>query len=115
VYAAGAAFIVLISVSTAIPWLMGLAVFGAGFCVSGGQVGGNALSAAFYPTPYRATGVSWANGVGRSGSIVGSLLGGGMLALGWEATTVYALVAIPAIAAGAALLALGVVRRHRRI
>lgn len=111
VYAAGAAFIVLISMTTATPWLMGLAVFGAGFCVSGGQVGGNALSAAFYPTPYRATGVSWANGIGRSGSIVGSLLGGGMLALGWEVTTVYALVAIPAIISGAALLALGVVRR----
>jgi AAHS family 4-hydroxybenzoate transporter-like MFS transporter len=111
VYAAGAAFIVSISMTTATPWLMGLAVFGAGFCVSGGQVGGNALSAAFYPTPYRATGVSWANGIGRSGSIVGSLLGGGMLALGWEVTTVYALVAIPAIISGAALLALGVVRR----
>ena len=36
-------------------------VFGAGFCVSGGQVGANALCAAFYPTSYRATGVSWAN------------------------------------------------------
>ena len=55
--------------------LMTLAVFAAGACISGGQVGGNALSAAFYPTPYRATGVAWANGVGRSGSIVGSLAG----------------------------------------
>ena len=97
--------------ATATPWLMGVAVFGAGFCFSGGQVGANALSAAFYPTAYRATGVSWANGIGRSGSIVGSLLGGGMLALGWEVTTVYALVSIPAMTAGAALLALGLVRR----
>jgi MFS transporter, AAHS family, 4-hydroxybenzoate transporter len=111
VYAAGAGFVVLISMATATPWLMGVAVFGAGFCVSGGQVGANALSAAFYPTAYRATGVSWANGIGRSGSIVGSLLGGGMLALGWEVTTVYALVSIPAVTAGAALLALGLVRR----
>jgi AAHS family 4-hydroxybenzoate transporter-like MFS transporter len=107
VYAAGAAFIALISMTTAMPWLMAVAVFGAGFCVSGGQVGANALSAAFYPTPYRATGVSWANGVGRSGSILGSLLGGGMLALGWEVRTVYALVAIPALVSGAALYALG--------
>jgi AAHS family 4-hydroxybenzoate transporter-like MFS transporter len=111
VYAGGAVFILLISMTAATPWLMGLAVFGAGFCVSGGQVGANALSAAFYPTPYRATGVSWANGIGRSGSIVGSLLGGGMLAVGWQVTTVYALVAIPAIIAGAALLILGVIRR----
>ncbi len=107
VYGAGAACIVAISLTTATPWLMTLAVFGAGFCVSGGQIGGNALSAAFYPTAYRATGVAWANGVGRSGSIVGSLLGGGMLALGWDVTTVYALVAIPAAIAGAALFTLG--------
>ena len=92
---------------------MGIAVFGAGFCVSGGQVGANALSAAFYPTPYRATGVSWANGIGRSGSILGSLLGGGMLALGWEVTTVYALVAIPALVVGRALLILGIAERGR--
>jgi AAHS family 4-hydroxybenzoate transporter-like MFS transporter len=113
VYAAGAAFIVLISMSTATAWLMAVAVFGAGFCVSGGQVGANALSAAFYPTAYRATGVSWANGIGRSGSIVGSLLGGAMLALGWEVTTVYALVAIPAVIAAAALVALGARERTR--
>jgi len=112
-YAVGAAFILLISMTTAMPWLMGLAVFGAGFCVSGGQVGANALSAAFYPTSYRATGVSWANAIGRSGSIVGSLLGGWMLALGWGVTTVYALVAIPALVAAAALLILGANERRR--
>jgi MFS transporter, AAHS family, 4-hydroxybenzoate transporter len=112
VYALGAVFIVMISKTTATPWLMAIAVFGAGFCVSGGQIGANALSAAFYPTPSRATGVAWANGVGRSGSIVGSLLGGGMLALGWDVTTVYALVAIPAAISGAALASLAFVRRQ---
>jgi MFS transporter, AAHS family, 4-hydroxybenzoate transporter len=111
VYVAGAACIVAISRSAADPWLMAAAVFGAGFCVSGGQVGANALSAEFYPTAYRATGVAWANGVGRGGSIVGSLLGGGMLALGWQVQTVYALVALPALVAGGALLVLGVIRR----
>ena len=45
-------------------------------------MGANALTAAFYPTPCRTTGVSWALGVGRSGSIAGSLLGGAMLAQG---------------------------------
>ena len=112
-YLAGAASVVLISLWTKTPTLMTCAVFMAGFCVSGGQVGGNALSAAFYPTPYRATGVSWANGVGRSGSIVGSLLGGVLLGLGWGATTVYALVAIPATISALALATLGIVRRKR--
>ena len=86
---------------------MALAVFGAGFCVSGAQVGANALAAAFYPTAYRATGVSWALGVGRSGSIAGSFLGGAMLAQGWGLPTVYGLVAIPAVISGAAILILG--------
>ncbi len=44
---------------------------------------------------------------------MGSLLGGGMLALGWEVTTVYALVAIPALVAAAALLILGAAERRR--
>ncbi|MDV2583690.1 hypothetical protein RYX53_16140, partial [Alkalibacillus haloalkaliphilus] len=56
--------------------LLVVAVFGVGFGVSGSQVGANALSAAFYPTTSRATGVSWANAVGRSGSVVGSMAGG---------------------------------------
>ena len=105
--------VALISLSTTTPGLMTFAVFAAGFCVSGGQVGANALSAAFYPTPYRATGVSWANGIGRSGSIVGSLLGGILLGFGWAAATVYALVAIPAVISALALATLGIVRRRQ--
>ncbi len=113
IYLGGAASVILISLTTTAPALMMCAVFAAGLCVSGGQVGANALSAAFYPTPYRATGVSWANGIGRSGSIVGSLLGGLLLGLGWGPTTIYALVAIPVIISALALATLGVVRRRK--
>ena len=109
-YLAGAACIVVISLSTHARGLMTLAVFAAGACISGGQVGGNALSAAFYPTPYRATGVAWANGIGRAGSIVGSLLGGLLLGFGWPAATVYALVAVPAVISAVALGTLGWMR-----
>jgi AAHS family 4-hydroxybenzoate transporter-like MFS transporter len=112
-YLAGAAFVILISLSTQTRWLMTCAVFAAGACISGGQVGANALSAAFYPTAYRATGVAWANGMGRSGSVVGSLLGGVLLGFGWPATTVYATVAIPTIISAISLVALGARRRHQ--
>ncbi len=54
-----------------------------GFLVIGTQAGLNALAAIFYPTPIRSTGVGWALGVGRVGSIVGPLLGGVMLGAGW--------------------------------
>jgi len=105
-----ALFVALIGLAAGTPWIMAAAVFGAGFCVSGGQVGANALAAAFYPTAYRATGVSWALGIGRSGSVLGSFLGGAMLVQGWGLPTVYGLVAVPAAISGLALLTLGVVR-----
>lgn len=113
-YLAGAAGIIVISVSTHSLAMMTCAAFAAGACISGGQVGANALSAEFYPTSYRATGVAWANGVGRSGSVVGSLLGGLLLGFGWSPTTVYALVAIPAAISAVSLMALGSVRSEKR-
>jgi AAHS family 4-hydroxybenzoate transporter-like MFS transporter len=110
-YLAAAAFVTMMGLATTTPWLMTLAVFGAGFCVSGSQVGANALAAGFYPTACRATGVSWALGIGRGGSIAGSLVGGLMLTQGWGLGTVYGLVAIPVSIAGAAILTLGVSNR----
>jgi len=82
-------------------------VFGAGFCVSGAQVGANAYAASFYPTASRATGVSWASGIGRIGSILGSMAGGFMLSLGWGLPLIFILVAIPAVIAGLSMLLLG--------
>jgi MFS transporter, AAHS family, 4-hydroxybenzoate transporter len=55
-----------------------------GFLIIGTQAGLNALAAKFYPTPIRSTGVGWALGVGRVGSIVGPMLGGMMLGAGWR-------------------------------
>jgi AAHS family 4-hydroxybenzoate transporter-like MFS transporter len=111
-YVVAGGFVTLMGAAAALPWLMAAAVFGAGFCVSGGQVGANALAAAFYPTACRTTGVSWALGVGRSGSIVGSLMGGAMLAQGWGLEKVYGLVAIPVLVSGLAILLLGVLSRR---
>src|SRR6201996_5711877 len=77
--------------------LVTLAIFVAGFCVVGGQIAANALAAAFYPTAVRATGVGWALGIGRVGSIVGPLVGGILLSQKWSAAEVFV------TAAGAAL------------
>ena len=109
-YALAAVFTALIGSSTGNTALMVLAVFGAGFCVSGAQVGANALAASFYPTATRATGVSWASGIGRIGSVLGSMAGGWLLALGWGLPTVFAMVGAPAIVAGLCLLAMGQAR-----
>jgi AAHS family 4-hydroxybenzoate transporter-like MFS transporter len=74
-----------------------MAIFAAGFCVVGGQIAANGLAATFYPTSVRATGVGWALGIGRVGSIVGPLVGGVLLTMKWSTSSVF-------MAAGAAAL-----------
>ena len=94
-------------------WLLAAVVFCAGFFVSGSQVGGNALSAAYYPTNSRATGVSWANAVGRLGSIVGSILGGLLLALKLNLDSAFTVVGVPALLASVSIAVMGSTA-HRR-
>lgn len=106
-YLLAGGFVILLGNSVAQPWLFVLAIFGAGFGVAGAQVGINALAAGFYPTTSRATGVSWANAVGRTGSVLGSMLGGVLLSLGWDLGTVFAAAAVPAFAAALAMFAKG--------
>jgi MFS transporter, AAHS family, 4-hydroxybenzoate transporter len=83
-----------------------IAVFCAGFCVVGGQGGSNALSATLYPTAIRSTGVGWALGIGRAGSIVGPLVGGMMLARQMSNESVFLAAALPALCASLASFAL---------
>jgi AAHS family 4-hydroxybenzoate transporter-like MFS transporter len=93
--------------------LLALTVFCAGIGVIGGQNAAHALSSAFYPTELRATGVGWALGVGRIGSIVGPLLGGVILARAGGAHQVFWIAAVPAVIAAAAAAALaGSARRN---
>lgn len=79
-----------------------MAIFCAGFCIVGGQIASNALAATFYPTQIRSTGVGWALGVGRAGSIIGPLIGGWLLAQQWETRPLFIAAAIPALFAAAA-------------
>jgi AAHS family 4-hydroxybenzoate transporter-like MFS transporter len=110
-YVLAALFIALLGTATGVPSLLVLAIFGAGFGVAGSQVGVNALAAAYYPTASRATGVSWANGVGRIGSVLGSMVGGFLLSLGWDLSTIFSVAAIPALVAGAGMLAMTLSKR----
>jgi MFS transporter, AAHS family, 4-hydroxybenzoate transporter len=104
-YLVAGAFVILLGLAVATPWLLVVAIFGAGFGVAGAQVGINALAAGYYPTASRATGVSWANAVGRTGSVLGSMIGGVLLSLGWDLAMVFAAAALPAFLAALAMLA----------
>jgi AAHS family 4-hydroxybenzoate transporter-like MFS transporter len=82
------------------------AIFVAGFCVVGGQIAANALAAGFYPTSIRASGVGWALGIGRVGSIVGPLVGGVLMTLKWSTGAVFMAAAAAAMCAALAAFSL---------
>lgn len=105
-YAVAAVFIaVLASAASGVVVLLAAASL-AGFGVSGGQIGLNAVTAASYPTPIRATAIGWALGIGRVGSILGPTIGGALLSLGWHADSLLMAAAIPAAIASVAVIAL---------
>lgn len=84
--------------------LMMVATFVLGLSVTSAQAGLNALAANFYPTSIRSTGVGWALGVGRIGSVVGPVLGGIMLKIGWTPQQILLSIAVPALCAGLAIM-----------
>jgi len=59
--------------------LLMTAVFFAGFCILGNQLGLNAVSGLLYPTAIRSNGVGWANAIGRFGAIAGPMIGGWLI------------------------------------
>jgi AAHS family 4-hydroxybenzoate transporter-like MFS transporter len=90
-----------------------LAVAGAGFGVVGGQIAANALPAAFYPTTIRSTGVGWALGIGRIGSIVGPVVGGILLNMDMPPKQLFLLSVVPILVAALAAAVLQVLLKHR--
>jgi AAHS family 4-hydroxybenzoate transporter-like MFS transporter len=83
-YALAGGFLAMLAVLQVRFTMVLMLTFVAGFMIIGAQGGLNALAANFYPTAIRSTGIGWALGVGRIGSIVGPLLGGMFLAMGWK-------------------------------
>jgi AAHS family 4-hydroxybenzoate transporter-like MFS transporter len=86
------------------PGLAAAAVF-AGFFSSAAGGGLIAVAAGAYPADARATGVGWALGLGRLGSILGPIGAGFLVAQGWQVSRIYFAMAGPAlIAAGLMML-----------
>jgi AAHS family 4-hydroxybenzoate transporter-like MFS transporter len=106
IYFMGAVCVALLGYSHAIAAIM-VCTFFAGAGVIGGQTGANALAASFYPTYIRSTGVGWALGIGRIGSIVGPVFGGIMLSLHLPLTTVFLAAAIPSLIGSTAIFLMG--------
>jgi AAHS family 4-hydroxybenzoate transporter-like MFS transporter len=105
-YFLGAVCVALLGFSHSVGAII-LCTFFAGAGVIGGQTGANALAASFYPTYIRSTGVGWALGIGRIGSVVGPVFGGIMLSHHLPLTTVFLAGAVPSLIGGGAIFLMG--------
>ncbi len=78
------------------------ATFCAGFFTFGAQNSANAIAATRYPTAMRSSGIGWALGIGRTGQILGPLIGGLLLSLHWKISGILYVIALPSVVAATA-------------
>jgi MFS transporter, AAHS family, 4-hydroxybenzoate transporter len=71
----------------------------AGFFLSAVCGGLIAIAASAYPVSIRSTGIGWAVGIGRVGSILGPLIAGHLLALSWSVRGIYIAASVPCFCA----------------
>jgi MFS transporter, AAHS family, 4-hydroxybenzoate transporter len=100
--------VVIAAVGWSVPVLGALlfTVFFAGWCSIGAQPGLNAMSATFYPTYLRSTGIGWALGFARFGGVVGPMVGGALLSRQWAPDQLFLAAAAPPLIALVGILAL---------
>jgi AAHS family 4-hydroxybenzoate transporter-like MFS transporter len=94
--------------------LLSLLIFLAGTAMNGAQSSMPSLAAGFYPTQGRATGVAWMLGIGRFGGITGAMIGAELLRWQLGFSTIFTLLALPAIVASLALIVKHVKEVKRR-
>jgi MFS transporter, AAHS family, 4-hydroxybenzoate transporter len=114
-YLWAAVCVFFIGASGASTVMLGITIASAGLGIIGGQNACHALTAGFYPTAIRSTGVGWALGIGRIGSIVGPVLGGLLLARGTPIGRVFWAAAVPALIATMAAAGIALIGRSRSV
>ncbi|KWI54702.1 hypothetical protein WT72_17875 [Burkholderia pseudomultivorans] len=70
---------------------------------SGTQGVTHALNVTVYPTLVRSTGIGWATGIGRIGSMLGPLMGGMLVAWQWSTIQILYAAAVPCVIAALAM------------
>ena len=98
-FLAAAVFIGLIGYVTGNVGLALAIVFLSGFFLIGSQFSMQSVATVFYPVKIRSTGIGWALGIGRAGTVVGPLWAGAMLTNKWGVEDIFLVVAIPAVVA----------------
>jgi MFS transporter, AAHS family, 4-hydroxybenzoate transporter len=90
-------------------------VFLAGYGVAGGQTAINALSATYYPTDLRATGIGAGLGIGRIGAIIGPVVGGVLMSRHLPSQKLFQVAAVPALVSAVVMVAMHWVLRAQTI
>lgn len=85
-----------------------------GFTLMGGAFAMNAVTAAYYPTIVRSTGLGWGLAIGRLGAIFGPMAIGAALAVNRPVTEIFFLVAVPGVFCAIAILLIGAKSRRLR-
>ncbi|WP_051249010.1 MFS transporter [Acidovorax sp. JHL-9] len=101
-FAVGTVAIALLGFNSPMP-LLYLLITIAGATTIGTQILLYANTAQFYPLAMRSTGLGWASGVGRTGAIVGPLLGGSLLAAKLPLNMNFLAFALPGLVAALAM------------
>lgn len=83
---------------------LGVVIFITGMCINGAQNGLQVYSPAYYPTEIRATGVSWMHGIGRTGAILSSSLGGLLMGTFPGQSAIFFVLALPALLAALSIV-----------
>jgi AAHS family 4-hydroxybenzoate transporter-like MFS transporter len=78
----------------------GMLTVGAQMCIIG-------LSASFYDTSLRATGVGWSLGAGRVGAVVGPVIGGVLIGAGLSTPALFFVAGLASLGAALAVFAMG--------
>jgi AAHS family 4-hydroxybenzoate transporter-like MFS transporter len=94
------------SVSTGSPWLVALAVFGAGLCIFRLANRRECARCEFLPHGLPGDRSQLGKRGGRGGSVIGSTFGGAILATGLPLSIVFIAIAVPALIAGVTMFAL---------
>ncbi|SMG61358.1 MFS transporter [Paraburkholderia susongensis] len=93
-------------------WALQVLAFAWGWFIPGTNTGMNALTARFYPTVARSTGLSWMHAFGRFGAIGSAFAGAAILSAGLGLSQILPIMAVaPLTGAVAVLIIAGLVRR----
>ncbi|SHG61736.1 MFS transporter, AAHS family, 4-hydroxybenzoate transporter [Bradyrhizobium erythrophlei] len=103
-YFVGAAAVFAIGFAGTSFWPIMGTIFLGGFFIIGAQLSLNALITNYYPTAIRGTGVGWSQVVGRTGSLLGPLMGGALVSQGMSPSQLFQVSSIAPLLACACLL-----------